>query len=240
MGVTVAQRHVEVPQIQVVDVTVEVPVQKQVHVPVVTTVQKAVEVPQVEFVDNHVHIPVQKHRHVPMVTKIQKPVEVTVIETVEKIVDVPVVKQVEVPQIQTIEKIVEVPFVQTVEKIVEVPQIGETLAGVQKHTTVQLETVRQEAPVEMVQEVVQGPPLPAEHGPSVMITDQHAMHTIGQPMMMTGPAVGSMMHEQVQAMGMPTTTYTAAAQMPTATYAEPPMTAMAAEPVTYGIPQTIN
>merc|ERR1711920_140054 len=122
------------------------------------------------FVDNHVHIPIQKHRHVPVVQKVQKPVEVTVIETIEKIVDVPVVKQVEVPQIQTIEKIVEVPYLQRVEKIMEIPQVGETVVGVQKHATVQLETVRQEAPVEMVQEVVQGPPLPVEHGPVVMLT----------------------------------------------------------------------
>merc|ERR1719282_1889440 len=125
-------------------------------------VQKAVDVPQVEYIDNHVHIPVQKHRHVPVIQKVQKPVEVTVIETVEKIVDVPVVKQIEVPQIQTIEKIVEVPYIQTVEKIVEVPQVGQTVQGVQKHTTVQLETIRQEAPAEMTQEVVTGPPLPAE------------------------------------------------------------------------------
>merc|ERR1740127_139757 len=97
-----------------------------------------------------------------MVQKVQKTVEVIVMETVEKIVDVPVVKQVEVPQIQTIEKIVEVPFIQTVEKVVEVPQLGETLEGVRKHITVQLETVRQETAPEMVEEVVAGPPLPAE------------------------------------------------------------------------------
>merc|ERR1719220_3065366 len=137
----------------------------------VSQVEKTVEVPQIEYVDNHVHSPVQKHRHVPVVQKVQKTVEVNVIETIEKIVDVPVVKQVEVPQIQTIEKIVEVPYLQTVEKIVEVPQIGETVAGVQKHMTVQLETVRQEAPVEMSQEIVAGPPLPAESGPSVVLQE---------------------------------------------------------------------
>merc|ERR1719352_2157027 len=119
-------------------------------------VQKQVEVPQIEFVDKHVHIPVQKQRHVPVVQKIPKHVEVTVIETVEKIVDVPVVKQVEVPQIQTIEKIVEVPYIQTVEKIVEIPTIGETVSGGQRTVTVQLETLRQEAPAEVVQQVEDG------------------------------------------------------------------------------------
>merc|ERR1719335_326977 len=119
----------------------------------ITKVQKAVEVPQVEFVDNHIHIPVQKQRHVPVIQKIQKPVEVTVIETIEKIVDVPVVKQIEVPQIQTIEKVVEVPYIQTVEKVVEIPQMGETVSGGQRTVTVQLETLRQEAPAEVVQQV---------------------------------------------------------------------------------------
>merc|ERR1719323_1634243 len=132
-------------------------------------VQKHVEVPQVEFIDNHVHIPVQKQRHVPAITKVQKPVEVTVIETVEKIVDVPVVKQVEVPHVQTIEKIVEIPYVQTVEKIVEVPTVGDTVAGVQKIVTVPLPTERQEMAPEIVQEVVQGPPLPAEQGQPTML-----------------------------------------------------------------------
>merc|ERR1719356_1751486 len=102
------------------------------------------------------------HRHVPTITKVQKPVEVTVIETIEKIVDVPVVKQVEVPQIQTIEKIVEVPYIQTVEKIVEIPQMGDTVQGNQRSVTQQLETMRQTAPAETVQEVVEGPPMPME------------------------------------------------------------------------------
>merc|ERR1711920_884538 len=121
------------------------------------------------FVDNHVHIPVQKHRHVPVVQKIQKPVEVTVIETVEKIVDVPVVKQVEVPQVQTIEKIVEIPYVQTVEKIVEVSVVGDTIAGVQKAFTMNLPPQRQEMEPEVVQEFIQGPPLPAEQGQATMV-----------------------------------------------------------------------
>merc|ERR1719188_1646867 len=134
----------------------------------ITTVQRQVEVPQVEFVDTHVHVPVQKQRHVPQVVPVQKHVEVTVIETVEKVVDVPVVKQVDIPQIQTIEKVVEVPFVQTVEKIVEVPQVCDAVNGVQRTTTVQLETVRQEHPVEVVQEVVQGPHHPAEMAEPVL------------------------------------------------------------------------
>merc|ERR1712032_721987 len=212
MGVT-KQKPVDVPQVQIIDKTVEVPVQKQMQVPMVTKVQKEVDVPQIEIVDRHIHIPVQKHRHVPVVQKIQKNVEVTVIETVEKIVDVPVVKQVEVPQIQTIEKIVEVPYIQTMEKIVEVPQVGETVQGVQKHMTIELETVRQEAPVETIQEVVTGPPLPAEAGQTIVIDGGAAsaqfygggaqvFNTMGQQMAMTGPASSSVVIDQQQ---LPTT-----------------------------------
>jgi len=137
-------------------------------VPMITKVQKMVDVPQVEIVDVHVHIPVQKHRQVPTITKVQKPVEITVIETVEKIVDVPIVKQIEVPQVQTIEKIVEIPYIQVVEKIVEVPQVGQTVEGERRVTTVQLETLRSENPVEVVQEFVTGPPMEAVMGGSYM------------------------------------------------------------------------
>merc|ERR1712217_1023214 len=191
--------------------------------------------------DKHIQIPVQKHRHVPVVQKVQKPVEVTVIETVEKLVDVPVVKQVEVPQIQTIEKIVEVPYIQTVEKIVEVPQVGETVRGVQKHTTVQLETLRQEAAVEMTQEVVIGPPLPAESSQPIMIDGgavgaqlygggvQGVINTVGQQMVMTGPATSSVVIDQQQ---VPTTMYMQqplTMQGASTTYAASPMTVMQGE-----------
>merc|ERR1719356_1414798 len=131
------------------------------------------------------------HRHVPTITKVQKPVEVTVIETIEKIVDVPVVKQVEVPQIQTIEKIVEVPYVQTVEKILEIPTVGETLEGVQKHMTVQLETLRQEESAIVVEEIVMGAPLPAEMQRSSDTVVQYAA-----PEAVTMPAGGSLEAQQ--------------------------------------------
>jgi len=140
----------------------------------VTKVQKFVDVPQVEFVDYHIHVPVQKHRHVPTIQKVQRNVDVTVIETVEKIVDVPVVKQIEVPQIQTIEKIVEVPFIQTVEKIVEIPTVGEVIQGVHRTVTLPLPVERQEMPAEVVQEYVEGPPLPPEVSQPIIVSDGQA------------------------------------------------------------------
>eukprot|EP00438_Fugacium_kawagutii_P011354 Skav212532 [mRNA] locus=scaffold1851:72242:73694:+ [translate_table: standard] len=110
--VTKVQKEVEV---------VEVPVQKQVHVPMVETVQKQVEVPQarvfshgessfilgwfilsalgwtaplhqVQYEDQVVHVPVQKHVHVPMVQTVQKQIEVPQIEYEDQIVEVPVQK----------------------------------------------------------------------------------------------------------------------------------------------------
>merc|ERR550537_2010511 len=127
-------------------------------------VQRTVEIPQVEYVDNHIHIPVHKHRHVPMVSIAHKHGDVPVIQTIEKIVDVPVVKQVDVPHVTTVEKVVEVPHVQVVEKVVEVPMAGETIQGSQHTVSVPLPPVRHQAPPEHVQEIIQGPDLPLEHG----------------------------------------------------------------------------
>jgi len=97
-----------------------------------------------------------------------------------------VVKQIEVPQIQTIEKIVEVPFVQIVEKIVEIPTVGNTVPGEQRAVNVQLETVRQVAPTEAVEEVVVGPPLPME-------TAQPILRGVQQEMPMGFPMAGTQM-----------------------------------------------
>merc|ERR1711920_602016 len=141
---------------------VDVPVVKQMQVPSVQKVQRTVEVPQVQYIDRVVDVPVVKQRQVPSIQKVQKPVTVPVIETVEKIVDVPVIKQVEIPQIQTIEKVVEIPQVQTVEKVVEIPEV-QTLAGATRSVNLPSAPVRQTAPAEVVQVTEIGPPLPRKH-----------------------------------------------------------------------------
>ena len=46
-------------QVQYEDQVVQVPVQKQVHVPMVQTVQKHIEIPQIEYQDEIVEVPVQ-------------------------------------------------------------------------------------------------------------------------------------------------------------------------------------
>lgn len=52
---------------------------------------------------------------------------------------------------------------------VEVPQVGQTVEGVRKVTTVQLETVRQEMPAEVVQEHSWGADLPSEAGQTTIL-----------------------------------------------------------------------
>ncbi|CAE7943526.1 unnamed protein product [Symbiodinium sp. KB8] len=73
-------KQVEVPQIQYEDEVVEVPIQKQVHVPVVQKVQKTVKVPQVQYEDQIVQVPIQTQVQVPIVQKVQKTVKVPQIQ----------------------------------------------------------------------------------------------------------------------------------------------------------------
>lgn len=63
LGVWVSSE--DVPQIEIEEQLVEVPVTKHVQVPLVQKVQKMVEVPQVEYEDQVVDVPVQKQVHIP-------------------------------------------------------------------------------------------------------------------------------------------------------------------------------
>ena len=66
------QETVEVPQIQFIDKTLDVPVVVQRQVPIVQKVQKIVEVPQTQFIDKVVDVPVHMQRQVPAVQVAQK------------------------------------------------------------------------------------------------------------------------------------------------------------------------
>merc|ERR1711972_1000424 len=63
-------------------------------------------------------------------------------------------------------------------KTVEIPQVGETVTGAQRSVTLQLETVRQQAPAEIVEITEQGPPLPAERAPDVFVAPQAPATTV--------------------------------------------------------------
>ena len=73
--VQTVQKMVDVPQIEIEEQIVEVPVQKHVRVPMIQKVQKMVEVPQIEVEEKIVEVPVQSHVQVPMIQKVQKVVE---------------------------------------------------------------------------------------------------------------------------------------------------------------------
>ena len=119
--VQTVQKTVEVPQIQYEDQIVQVPVQKQVQVPVVQKVQKTVKVPQIQYEDEIVQVPVTKQVQVPMVQKVQKTVEVPQVQYEDQIIQVPVAKHVHVPMVQKVQKTIEVPQVQYEDQIVDVP-----------------------------------------------------------------------------------------------------------------------
>ena len=53
------------PQIEIEEQVVEVPVAKHIQVPMIQKVQKIVEVPQVEYDDQVVDVPVQRQVHIP-------------------------------------------------------------------------------------------------------------------------------------------------------------------------------
>ena len=74
-------------QVQYIDKIVDAPVQKQRQVPMVQKVQKTVEIPQVEYIDRVVDLSVQKQRQVPMIQKVHKTVEVLQIQYIERIVE---------------------------------------------------------------------------------------------------------------------------------------------------------
>merc|ERR1712063_143160 len=79
---------------------------------------------------------------------------------IEKVIDIPVVVLIALPVIHTIERFVEVPIVQSTERVVEVP-VAQHRAGTTRTIDVPT-TQRQVAPVEIVQIVEDGPPLPPE------------------------------------------------------------------------------
>merc|ERR1711972_96288 len=119
-------------------------------------------------------------------------------------------------------------------KTVEIPQVGETLTGAQRSVTLQLETVRQQAPAEIVEITEQGPPLPAERAPDVFVAPQAPATTVvAEPVFMAAPAPVTTFAAPPVMVAEPVTTV-AAPQ----TFAAPPV--MVAEPVmTYTAPQPV-
>merc|ERR1712209_380195 len=102
---------------------VDIPVVQQRQVPTVQTVQKTVEVPQLQFIDKVVDIPVVAQRQIPMVQTVEKTVEIPQLQIVEKIVEIPEIQTVQ--GTQTSESLGTAPVRQVAPaEIVEVVEIG--------------------------------------------------------------------------------------------------------------------
>merc|ERR1711972_223682 len=85
----VAQKFVDVPQVQYVDNHIHIPIQKHRHVPMIQKIQKPVEVPVLETVEKIVDVPVIKQVEVPQIQTIERHGEVPYVQTVEKVVEIP-------------------------------------------------------------------------------------------------------------------------------------------------------
>ena len=79
------------------------------EVPMIQTVQKTVDVPQLQFLNKVDDTPVALQRQIPMVQAVQKTMKISQLQCVDKVVDDPVEHVVHVPQLQVVEKIVEIP-----------------------------------------------------------------------------------------------------------------------------------
>ena len=126
------QETVEVPQIQFIDKTLDVPVVMQRQVPTVQKVQKTVEVPQTQFIDKVVDVPVHMQRRAPEDRDAQKAVACAQVQFLDKIADVPVVAQHwmpvamqrEIPMGKRVQRRIEAPSImQAAGMMPEVPQI---------------------------------------------------------------------------------------------------------------------
>ena len=135
------QKTVEVPPIQFIDKTVDVPVVMRRQIPVVQNVQKTVEVPQVHVsspsVDDMMHstfssskdtvmdVPVIMQRQVPAVQVVRKTVEVPQTQFIDGVVDTPVVQQRQIPTVPTVQKTMGNPQAQFLDEVADTPVVAQ-------------------------------------------------------------------------------------------------------------------
>ena len=116
------QKTVEVPQVQYIDKSVDVPVVMQGQVLISQTVQKTVKVPQVQFLDRVVDVPVVAQRQMPQ-ERIVEETRILVPHMMEKTIEVMKPIPQERVQNNTVKQIVDVPVPQILEETVEVIQL---------------------------------------------------------------------------------------------------------------------
>ena len=83
----------EIPQVQYIDKTVDVPAVTQNQVLTIQNVQKTVEVPHVQYTDRIVGLPVMTQRQVHTIQTVQKTVEMPQVQFLDQVIDAPVVMQ---------------------------------------------------------------------------------------------------------------------------------------------------
>ena len=87
-----AEKVIEVHQAEIFEQDVQIPEEKQCHIPNVIVAHRFADGPQVEFADGIVEMPGEKPMQAPMVTKRRKFVEAPHDEITVKVVEVPVNK----------------------------------------------------------------------------------------------------------------------------------------------------
>ena len=117
------QETVEVPQMQLIDKAVDVPVVMRRQVPIVQKVQRTVEVPQARFIEQVVDVPVGIPRQVSAVQVVQKTSEIPQIRFIDRMMDTSVEQQWQVPTVQTIREAVETSQAQFRDKVDGMPVV---------------------------------------------------------------------------------------------------------------------
>ena len=91
----------------------------QRQVPSIETVQKTVEVPQTQHIDKVADVPVARPRQTPIILKVQRTVETPRIQFMDRVVDVPVMAHSQTLSVQRVQKTMEVPQIQFIDKLVD-------------------------------------------------------------------------------------------------------------------------
>ena len=143
----------------------------QRQVPQVQVVEKTVEGPQLQFLNKVDEMPVVVERQNHMVQTVQMPMETPQLPCIDKVVDVPVATQqvVHVPQERVVEKVVEISQLQAVGKIDEIPEIR-TDMDTQTSESFGTAPVRQGVQAEIGEVVEIRAPIPAESRPPIFVT----------------------------------------------------------------------
>ena len=138
-------RHVEIPLLQIVKKTVEVP-----------------EVPPLQFTDKVIDKPVVAQRQISTVQTVQTSIEIPQLQHCDEVIDVPVVLVVQAPLVQVMAETAEIPQLQITDQVVDVPvvvvaQVPQVHVEMKTVEITQLQPVEQVPHVHVVEKTVEDP-----------------------------------------------------------------------------------